>query len=623
MAAGVAYGIYRDRLGMDVAPGMPVLLLDTRDERPGRVSSVVDQLLRTQLNQSAHFEVLARDRVALALERMRVPPEKLSGGGRIAREVALREGSSLVISSFIRRSPHLRLEVQIEKLGSHPYFAMGTWSRSFPAESEPELRSAVSEGARWIRQSVGEHADDLARRDRRPEEATTSWWEALLAYVEAERARSRGDDAEAIRRLRDALAIDEAFPLAHTRLAEFLIGLGRNDEGYSHWMRAARLVGDRRLSDRESFRIRALFLHDMWAYAEAAKIFADWAADFPNDYLPYFYLANCQKQMGRPDDALDSLNTAFKKAPGNPHVVLNRAQLHLEQGRPHLAKADLDSIREANLWWWQYMAEYHFVAGEYTAAWNCFNRLANSAPEWRSKSFSLKACLLFECGQDQNAMNLLRAGISYDRSHERLASNLPGKYLLLASGALRNRSFKIAADEARNAVRAGGEAMTLLRAAALLCETGDRSAAPEFAARAARALRLSHIPGAPSSLRSCFGRSTVARHCVTPRCAEALSRGKSAESVGARIGAAWILRRGSRDVARYDALPGSLLAGALPARSCGLPGCCYPCRATRSPAHARRIRTKALYVRLLAAWSFSSGPRAVWNVGSCCAHVLE
>ena len=84
-------------------------------------------------------------------------------------------------------------------------------------------------------------------------------------------------------------------------------------------------------------------------------------------------------------------------------------------------------------------------------------------------------------------MNLLRAGVSYDLSHDRLASNLPGKYLLMASGALRNTSFKVAADEARNAVRAGGEAMTLLRAAALLCETGNRSAAPEFAARAARA----------------------------------------------------------------------------------------------------------------------------------------
>ena len=454
---------------------------------PARFSSVVDQLLRIQLNQSAHFEVIARDRVALTLERMREPAEKLSAGGRIAREVALREGAPLVISSFVRRSPHLRLEIQIEKLGSHPYFAMGTWSRSFPAGSEPDLRSAASDAARWIRQSVGEHADDLARRDRRPEEATTSSWEALLAYVEAEKARTRGDDAEAIHRLRDALAIDEAFPLAHMRLAEFLIGLGRNDEGYSHWIRAARLVGDRHLSDRESFRIRALFLHDMWAYAEAAKVFADWAADFPNDYLPYFYLANCQKQMGRPDDALDSLNLAFKKAPGNPHVVLNRAQLRLEQGRLHLAKADLDSIREANLWWWQYVAEYHFVVGEYAAAWNCFNRLADSAPEWRSKSFSLKACLLFECGQDQNAINLLGAGISYDRSHERLASNLPGKYLLLASGVLRNRNFKSAADGAREAVKAGGQAMTLLRAAALLCQAGDRSAAIEFAARAAGA----------------------------------------------------------------------------------------------------------------------------------------
>jgi len=506
IAGGVAalacavYGGYRSSVRMEVAAGMPVLLLDAADEKSKSGSPVVDQLLRTQLNQSAHFEILDKDRIKLALERMGKRSAVLFADRRTAREVALREGSPLLISTIVRRSGGLQLEIEIEKLGSHPYFALRSWSRSFRAESEPDLRTAASAAAGWIRQSIGEHADELARRDRRPEEATTSSWESLLEFVEAERARSGDDDPEAIRRLRQALAIDEAFPLAQMRLAEFLLGLGRIDEGYTHWMRAAKLVEERHLTDRESFRIRALFLHDIGDYAGAEKVMDNWAADFPNSYLPYFYLASCQKLQGRPGEALNSINTAYSKAPGNPHVVLNRAQLHMEQGRLQPAKADLDTVRKANVWWWQYQAEYNFVVGEYRATWDCFNHLASLAPEWRSKSFSLKACLLFECGQGESAIRLLQAGVAYDRTVERLAPNLPGKLLLLASGALKNGKRNEALSAAREAALAGGQSTTLLRAAALLAEAGDRTEAEQMAARTVnapvypvyRALRLQY-----------------------------------------------------------------------------------------------------------------------------------
>src|SRR6202012_3977169 len=134
--------------------------------------------------------------------------------------------------------------------------------------------------------------------------------------------------------------------------------------------RAAKLVEQRHLTDRESFRIRALFLHDTGDYADAEKVTENWAADFPNDYLPHFYLANCQRRLGHPDEALNSLNTAYNRAPGNAHVVLNRAQLHMEQGRLSSAKADLDAVRDANTWWWQYLAEYYFATGNYKALWD-------------------------------------------------------------------------------------------------------------------------------------------------------------------------------------------------------------------------------------------------------------
>ncbi|HEY1946425.1 MAG TPA: protein kinase [Bryobacteraceae bacterium] len=546
-AAAAVYGGYRSQLRMDVAPGMPVLLLDALDETSGGAFPVVDQLLRTQLNQSAHFEVLSKERIALALQRMGKPKIRLSEDRQTAREVALREGSPLVISSSIQRLPGLQLQIQIEKLGSHPYFALGSWKRSFPAESEPDLRTAASEAALWIRQSIGEHADELARRDRRPEEATTSSWESLMEYVDAEDARARGDDAEAVRRLRQALAIDDNFPLAHMRLAEFLLGLGRGDEGYLHWMRAAKLVEQRHLTDRESFRIRALFLHDTGDYAKAGKVAENWAADFPNDYLPHFYLANCQRRLGHPDEALNSLDTAYSRAPGNPHIVLNRAQLHMEQGRLPAAKTDLDAVREANDWWWQYMAEYYFAIGDYKAVWDCFEQLAKLAPEWRSRSFSLKACLLFECGQDLKAISLLHDGIAYDSDLTRLAPSLPGKLLLLAAGELRTGDRKSAARSAREAGKAGGQVLNLLQAAALLHQAGDRIGANEMAARTA------HAPPFPvyRALRLRFEALTVIT--TNPAHAVALLRDAQRLSPVVSIGAPLALaleRQGSENAAR-------------------------------------------------------------------------
>jgi tRNA A-37 threonylcarbamoyl transferase component Bud32/tetratricopeptide (TPR) repeat protein len=470
----------------DVPPGLPLLLLETvAGDGNG---PLLDALLRTQLGQSSHFEILSGQRIAAALTRMGNESANLTADRRAAREVALREGTPLVISPELHRTAGLRLQVEIEKLGSHPYFALASWKRGFEADSERDLRTAVTEAAVWIRRSVGEQAADLERRNRRPEEATTHSWEALLDYVAAEQARLKHDDAEAIRRLRQALAADDEFPLARMRLADILFGLNRSDEAYTHWSRAAALVESRRLTDRESFRIRALFYHDTGDERAAKIVMENWAADFPHDFLPLFYLSSCQKRLGLWKEALASIQAAAARAPGNQHVVLGHAQLCMEEGDLAGARTLLDSVREVNTWWWQYEAEFQFLSGDCVAARGCFDRLAAAGPEWRSKSYSLKACLFAECGRDPAALSILQEGIAFDRSTERVQDQAPAKALLIAALALRLGDRQTARLQSLAAVSdlgaREGQTGIRLRAAALLCRAGDHAAASRIAATA-------------------------------------------------------------------------------------------------------------------------------------------
>ncbi len=476
VGAGVASTLGAGLLRLAVSPVVPdgvrALALAAVGGRDEAESDAVGVILRSQLGQSAHVELLGQGAVSQALARMERPDARPEQDRILARQVALREGAALLIAPELVAGSPDKVRIEIEKLGSHPYLPLASWSEEFAYRSPDERITALTEAVEWIRSLTGEQASDLAARARRPEEVTTGNWEALLAYTRAENARAAGDDQQAIRLLSKAVELDPGFAAAHMRLGDILEGHGRWREAWESSSRAAALVSERGLTDRESYRILGMHYLDGGDLRRAEPVFQQWAADYPGDYLPLFYLGSCRERMGRAIEALDTFTLALERAPGNPHATLARAQVQMSQGRLEEARSGLDAVRGVNSWWWRYEAEWHFLQLDIPAALAAFDAFGELGMEEASTSFLLRACLFAECGAVEKAVAELQAGIAFDSPREPLRRMIPAKRIALGRLALARGDTEAAVAAASQAAERREDLRRLIEATMLLYRCG-------------------------------------------------------------------------------------------------------------------------------------------------------
>ena len=72
-------------------------------------------------------------------------------------------------------------------------------------EIPAELLNQVRDATDWTRSKVGESANDIARLNAPPEDVTTSSWEALRYYSDAQSLISKQRSNEAVPALRSAM----------------------------------------------------------------------------------------------------------------------------------------------------------------------------------------------------------------------------------------------------------------------------------------------------------------------------------------------------------------------------------------------------------------------------------
>src|SRR5262249_21635770 len=137
------------------------------------------------------------------------------------------------------------------------------WSHSFSAVSKSALFDSVHDSVRWLRRAIGESADEFVVRDRLPQDTTTSSWEALMLYADAERAKEQDLPERAIATLEQTLKLDPGFALASMRLGDLLLSLHRDAEGLRYWSAALAGIAARPLTEREELRIRGLYASEI------------------------------------------------------------------------------------------------------------------------------------------------------------------------------------------------------------------------------------------------------------------------------------------------------------------------------------------------------------------------
>lgn len=476
-----------------VPEGASVLLNEVANQTLDQELDATTDVLLHELNQSAHFSVIERSKVKAVLKQMGRPYQQQFDPA-MAREIAWRAGGALVVyGSITRLGPALSLDLRLEKLGNQPKETPRGWYKSFQANDKQDLFNAIRAGSEWIREMAGEGAESFAN-EKPPQDTTTSSWEALLLFSQAEQLKALDDTPDAIERLKQAVNADPEFALAWMRLGDLSTSTERDGDAFRFWAKAFDAMNRHPLTKKEELRIKGLYASDTGDYLTAQQMFQKWEVLYPKDYLPSFYLAGALSGAGRYEEAIDKLNEAERKQPQAWYIAAQRSHYNLATGRYDRLASDLKRLSElrkdetVDL----LQGALDFIQSDYDSALGHFSALSNSSDDyWKSLGFSIIASLLSEMGRYSEAKALLQKGIEFDTTQGRMGA-LADKEIELAYLAFRTGDREICRRSSLAAVATEDGPVHLRGAGSMLARCGF----PDEAGRLER--RLKSVPGGPA-----------------------------------------------------------------------------------------------------------------------------
>jgi tetratricopeptide (TPR) repeat protein/tRNA A-37 threonylcarbamoyl transferase component Bud32 len=457
-----------------VHPASELLVVDTGNETGNPLFDGTTELLRSQLSQSAHINLVSQDRVRATLRQMR--QEAATPLTRAAaREVALRQGAALVLYSTIAHAGSgFALTVDLERVGPRPSLTRAQWTRQFGAASATDLFRAAHDATVWARQMTGEAPETLSDQDRPTSETTTSSWEALRLFTKANELQAQGRSGDAILLLDQALSLDPEFAMAQMRRADILIGVGRDVEGYAAWREAIRIGEKHQVTSREYLRIRAQYFEDAGEWVEAEKAYRTYVVHYPNDPDAAFLLGSVLRALGRTSEAVAWYERGARLRAGWFIPLVHLATAYLETGRDRDAIATISRLRAAGqpdyATWLEGLSA--LARGDALLALRAIEPLrASTDPVWVSRGFTLRASWLLELDRDAAGAPELGAGIDFDHAHG-FQNAEADKWLHLAYLSRRRQEDDACASAARRALSAPPNASTVMRAGVVLAECG-------------------------------------------------------------------------------------------------------------------------------------------------------
>jgi serine/threonine protein kinase len=442
--------LYLARTDPHVSAGSQLLLTDIANESQDPEFDSVTQLLRSQLDQSSYFRLMAPQQVEEVLARM-VRPASQQLDPVTAREVAMRDAVPLVIFGTVSRvAEDFRLDMKLERVGNDPAYPASTWQFSQTAPSKKDFFDVVQHAGNWIRQQAGESATDISESDRRPQDITTDNWEALSLFTQAGKLGAQDRVAEAVDILKEAVDKDPQFAMAYMRLGDQQDALGFYGEGYASWRKALSLKGTRRLTRREELRIKGAYASDTGDLTGAIEAYRQYTIAFPNDYFGPFYRGIPLMLTGKVEEAIQVLQQAQSKAPEAYYPPEQLARFNLILANFADSSKYADGVRQLG------QAEFArridgeaaFLQGDYSRARAIFATFEKSEdPFLRSVSYYYEACVSAELGKYNDAITKLNQGIAQDLSAGD-ASDRADKILGLAWLEFKKGDFSAARESA-------------------------------------------------------------------------------------------------------------------------------------------------------------------------------
>ena len=252
----------------------------------------LDAAFRIGLEQSRYVNVLPELQVRDTLRRMQRDPQAVLDR-ETAIEIALREGARAVILPTITEVGG-RVRVSAEVVD--PNSAVTVYGESADGAGAEAALPAMDQVLVSLRSRLGESLTAIEQGAAPLARITTASLDALRAFAVAEQKLAEGAVLEAIALLEQAVAIDPAFAMAHSRMATIRHAMG--DSAAAHAAAARGLAQADKLSTRERLLLEGVMAF-LAAPGEARErwstlldLYPDIAVAENNIGLAYYWIEN-------------------------------------------------------------------------------------------------------------------------------------------------------------------------------------------------------------------------------------------------------------------------------------------------------------------------------------------
>jgi serine/threonine protein kinase/tetratricopeptide (TPR) repeat protein len=307
----------------------PLLLADFENYTGQPVfDGALKQALAVQLGQSPFLNILPQERVQQTLRYMGRPADTLVLLP-LAREVCERlDAKALLAGSIAPVGTHYSISLDVVNcLNGNSLVHQQT-----EADSKDHVLRSLDETVAKLRRTLGESLGSIQRFDVPIQQATTASLEALKAYALAREYRSRGMESDSIPLFKHAIEIDPSFAMAYAQLATAYDNLGETDEAAQYLKKAVSLVD--RVSARERFFSLSRYYNIATGQLDKSiETAQEWAQTYPDDWLPYDWLAARYLVIGKYEKAVEAAREAMRLGPNfyTPYANLSWAYRSLNR----------------------------------------------------------------------------------------------------------------------------------------------------------------------------------------------------------------------------------------------------------------------------------------------------
>ena len=340
LAAGIY--VYRERASSPLLTEKDTLLLSDFTNTTGDPvwDDTLKEWLRVELEQSPYLNIMPdEDVVKLLRYAGRSPGERVTP--ELARNLCQRAVSKAVLLGSIS-SVGAKYEIGLKAVNCENNAPLAQEQRE--ARSRDEVLNKLHDAGASMRNKLGESLASIRKYEMPMAPATTPSLEALHAYSAGLRARqTRGDD-EAVPLLKQAVAFDTNFAMAHAALSATYYNLDEVVFAADEANKAYDLRN--RVTEREKFYIdSSYYALSSGDLERATEVYEQWKQVYPRDHKAYQNLAHCEGFLGQYEKATAGYREALSLEPYDAVNYIDLASTYIILNHLDEAQSVLDELQ--------------------------------------------------------------------------------------------------------------------------------------------------------------------------------------------------------------------------------------------------------------------------------------